>query len=208
MIPIGKNQDLVNYLKKNPGYCIAQHGCHHDYHEFMIDDQQEIRRRLKRGQDLLKQAGFSQPKTFVAPHDQLSLNAIYEAAKQYPIISTHWFQIERLPLKWWPQYLVKKMTQAPHWKVGHTLLLSHPPCYLAENKPLESMLQEIKLSIQQRSLTILITHWWAYFKIPKISQAFISILHELADYLSNDPNICVLSFDDLLRDREIITCTI
>src|SRR5207237_1186408 len=37
--PIGQNPKLVRYLQKNPGYHIAQHGCHHDPCEFASHDQ-------------------------------------------------------------------------------------------------------------------------------------------------------------------------
>src|SRR5882724_10886837 len=67
--PIGGNRELVDYLRAESGYEIAQHGCHHDYCEFGISDRPELVRRLGTGANLLREAGFAKPAAFVAPHD-------------------------------------------------------------------------------------------------------------------------------------------
>ncbi|HWF20158.1 MAG TPA: DUF2334 domain-containing protein, partial [Verrucomicrobiae bacterium] len=103
--PLAGNDELVSYLRKNSGYRIVQHGLHHDCFEFDRDDRAEVRRRLQRGTDLLVTAGFSAPKTFVAPHDRFTRASLDETAKRFEVISSGWYEKDRLPVAWWPRYL-------------------------------------------------------------------------------------------------------
>src|SRR5438552_13995782 len=41
-VHIGANQNLVQYLRANPGFHIVQHGLHHDYLEFESDSFEEV----------------------------------------------------------------------------------------------------------------------------------------------------------------------
>jgi hypothetical protein len=59
------------------------------------------------------------------------------------------------------------------------------------------MLDSIKEAIHSRTLTILVTHWWEYFRDNKPDEAFIAVLHQTADYLAREPGIRVISFDDV-----------
>lgn len=197
-LTIGSNKLLVKYLLDNNGYHIAQHGYRHDVNEFDSLDRQNIIFRMDQGMKLLMEAGFDKPKTFIAPYNKLSWISFQEAAKRYPIISTNWFQRSRLPFRWWPQYAVKKILNKPHWKAGKTILLSHPSSYLSCFRPYDTILEGVKANIQSQTLTVLLTHWWEYFRENKPDQALIDILHRTADYLANDPDIKVISFDNLL----------
>jgi hypothetical protein len=47
--PIGLARELVDYIRAEPGYHVAQHGCHHDILEFGGSDRGELARRLGRG---------------------------------------------------------------------------------------------------------------------------------------------------------------
>src|SRR5581483_1529694 len=87
-VAIGENQKLVRYLLDNPNYHFAQHGFDHSLFEFDSPAQNEIRRKLNDGRELLKSAGLGAPKTFVAPYDKLSRESLRETAKQFSVIST------------------------------------------------------------------------------------------------------------------------
>jgi len=41
------------------------------------------------------------------------------------------------------------------------------------------MLEEIKTSIASQHLTILVTHWWEFFRDQRPDEPFIRILHQL-----------------------------
>ena len=61
------------------------------------------------------------------------------------------------------------------------------------------MLEMIKAQIQQHQLTVLVTHWWEYFREGKRDTQFIAVLHKLADYLQSQSFLKVISFSDLTR---------
>jgi hypothetical protein len=64
------------------------------------------------------------------------------------------------------------------------------------------MLQEIERSIERRKLTVLVTHWWEYFRNGSPDEAFIDVLHRTADYLACRKDLKVVSFDDV-ADRKV-----
>jgi hypothetical protein len=196
---IGRNQKLVNYLHNEPGYRIVQHGCHHDTFEFSVADDETIAHRLNEGTRHLADAGFSAPKTFVAPHDKFSRTAFRKCARHFDVISTGWFELARLPHAWWPKYAIKKVKNAPHWRVGKTLLLSHPGCLLSRFRQRDQIVDHVKAAIANSALTVLVTHWWEYFPEGKADRDFIAVLHQVADYLSTQTDIKVIGFDDLAR---------
>jgi hypothetical protein len=200
-VPIGNNVSLVRYLRENSGYHVVQHGLHHDYFEFDRQGAAEISRRLEEGTRLLTSAGFPRPQTFIAPYDKLSRAAVSEVARHFNILSTGWYELRRLPYSWWPDYLFqKKFAGAPHWRVNGTLLLSHPGCLLSCHRNYDSMLNEIIRSIDSRQLTVLVTHWWEYFRENKPDEEFIRQLHRTADYLASRADIKVVAFSDLLKN--------
>jgi hypothetical protein len=195
LAPIAESRELVDYLKAEAGYHIVHHGCHHDYFEFGLSDRRELARRLDHGTQRLLEAGFSKPRTFVAPYDRLSRAAYLEVAERFDVISTGWFAAGRIPLRWWPGYAQKKLTQQPHWRVGDTTLLSHPGCLLSYQRSYTDMFASVRRAVESNTLTVLVTHWWEYFRDEKTDDAFIGILHEVAAWLASRSDICVVSFD-------------
>ena len=63
------------------------------------------------------------------------------------------------------------------------------------------MLDEIKKSVAGRRLTVLVTHWWEFFRSGEPDRPFIEVLHETAEFLANDPEIKVVSFDDVAAGK-------
>ena len=61
------------------------------------------------------------------------------------------------------------------------------------------MLDTIKGHIRRHQLTVLVTHLWEYFREGKPDEAFIAVLHSLADYLQNEPDLKGIAFSDLKR---------
>jgi hypothetical protein len=196
-VPLAQNRELVEYLHHNQGYRIVQHGCYHDPHEFDRTDRGEVIRRIELGTQRLAEAGFTGVRSFVAPHDKISRVAYQELARRFGVISTGWFEWGRLPLAWRPRYLWKKISGAPHWRVGRTRLLSHPGCLLSYTRPTDQMLVSIQQAIGRGELTVLVTHWWEYFRDGRPDEPFIRALHRTADYLASRPDIKVISFDEL-----------
>jgi hypothetical protein len=201
-LPIGSNKALVSYLLENPGYRIVQHGYHHSLFEFDCERPGNISHRLDQGTRLLEEAGFPKPKTFVAPYDRLSRTSLREVVKRFRVLSTGWFEWRRLPISWLPRYALKKCFRRLHWRVRETFLLSHPGCLLSYQRPCATMLGEVKKSVASSHLTVLVTHWWEYFRNGKANDSFIQILHDTGAWLADQPDIRVISFDDL-ADRTV-----
>jgi hypothetical protein len=203
-VPIGENADLVQYLRSNPGFHVVQHGCCHetvhDRYEFDHDDSNEIGRRLDEGIKFLKEAGFQSPSTFVAPYDRLSRTSLEQVAERFPIVSTGWYELNRVPRRWWPKYFCKKFLHHPHWRAGGTIFLTHPGCHLSYHRSYSIMRNEIEKSIESRKLTVLVTHWWEYFRDGIPDKAFIDVLHETAEWLAWRRDVRVISFDELAEN--------
>jgi hypothetical protein len=199
--PIGSNAKLVQYLRENAGYKIVQHAYHHEFvngaPEFDIHDRRDIARRLDLGTKHLADAGFEKPSTFVAPYDRITRAAYLELNKRFKLVSTGWFEFRRTPLRWWPKLFLKKLRRADHWQVNGLTLLSHPGCLLSYHRPVATMLDEIKRTIESRHLTVLVTHWWEFFRGGEPDRAFIKVLHDLAGYLASNPNIQAISFEEV-----------
>jgi hypothetical protein len=198
--PLGSNPALARYLLENPGYHVLQHGCHHDCFEFDRDASGEISRRITRGKRLLLEAGLPEPETFVAPHDRFSKAAYVEVARNYRVLSTGWFELRRIPRAWWPQYTLKKVRGDAHWRIGRTLLLSHPGCLLSCHRASATILDQIITQLNSRRLTVLVTHWWEYFPGERADERFINLLHETAQYLATNRDVKVISFRNLVRE--------
>ena len=200
-VPIGRNSKLVEYLLANPQFEVVQHGCHHDYFEFDRPSPVEISTRLEQGTQLLMEAGLPRPQTFVAPYDKLSRAGLREVSKRFRVFSTGWFELRRLPASWWPAYASKKLRHAPHWRVNGTTLLSHPGCLLSYHRPYDAMLDTIVRSVSAARITVLVTHWWEYFRDSEPDERFIHVLHETAKYLAAASDIRVIRFSDLASRR-------
>jgi len=199
-VPIGQNRALVEYLLGEPLYHILHHGYDHSPFEFECNAAQ-AEHRLAAGAQRLQAAGFPTPQTFVAPYDRFTAESLRAAAARYPVISAGWFEWRRLPPSWWPAYLLKKLRRRPHWRAHGSLLLSHPGCILSQHRPLQEMRDQIRRAVESQSLTVLVTHWWEYFRDTQPDTAFIEVLHWTADYLARTPDIQVISFADLATGR-------
>jgi len=193
------NAGLVRYLNENPGFRVLQHGYDHSLFEFGSVQRTDIADRLEQGTAALAAAGFATPRTFVAPYDRFSRVSLSEVAKRFGVISAGWFELRRLPFTWWPRYALKKMRKRPHWQIGPTTLLTHPGCLLSYRRPYATMLESVKKQVESQQLTVLVTHWWEYFRDGKPDTAMIGILHATAEWLAGNPNIRVISFDDLAQ---------
>jgi predicted deacetylase len=200
---IGSNPKLVGYLQANPDYEIVHHACHHDFvngkPEFDNDDATDVAQRLEHGAECLREAGFADSGTFVAPYDRLTPASYLEVAKRFNVISTGWFERRRLPQGWLAGYVLHKLSRKKHWRREGTLLLTHPGCHLSYHRKLGEILPRIRASIAERQVTVLVTHWWEYFRTGDPDEPFIDVLHETAKYLASRSDLRVIKFSDAAR---------
>ena len=203
-LPIGKNEELAEYLLCNPGFHITQHGFDHSLFEFDSGNANDICGRLAKGTQLLVDAGFPQPRSFVAPYDRFSRTSLREAARQFRVISSGWYELSRLPQSWWPRYAIKKCLRHPHWRVDGTILLGHPGCLLSRQRPVATMLDQVKKFVSSRRLAVLVTHWWEYFDGDAPNEPFIQVLHETASWLANQSDVRVIAFNAVARSAVLL----
>ena len=60
---------------------------------------------------------------------------------------------------------------------------------------LDVMLANIKTAVLSSHLTVLVTHWWEYFRNHQPNKPFIEVLHQTASFLDKTPGVKVVSFD-------------
>jgi hypothetical protein len=204
-ISLAENPRLVRYLLQNKNLRVVQHGYDHTMNEFASDDLDDLRHRIECGRGVLEGLGFPRSNAFVAPYDQYSRRGIREIASQFRIFSTGWFDLQRLPQKWWLWYAANKVGRRAHWQVDGTLLLSHPGCLLSCHRPREAMLNSVQKAVSGQPLTVLVTHWWEYFRNRQPDEEFIAVLHQTAAWLAKQPDLKVIAFDDLLTIQSPFT---
>jgi hypothetical protein len=200
-VRLSESPELIAYLQANAGYHFAQHGCYHDHFEFDRLDGADARRRLDEGARQFAAAGLPAARAFVAPYDRLSRASLAAVAERFDVLSTGWFELGRQPRAWLPQYLAKKMSGRAHWRVGKTALLSHPGCLLSYLRPREGMMASVKRAVESQTLTVLVTHWWEYYRTGAADEPLIAVLHQLADYLAGVPDLRVISFAELAEGK-------
>lgn len=83
--------------------------------------------------------------------------------------------------------------------------MTHPGCLLSCHRSYEHIPEVIQGVVQSQRLTVLVTHWWEYFRDGRPDQQFISVLHATADFLASDPEIRVLTFDDVVDSRILLS---
>ena len=124
-----------------------------------------------------------------------------EVSTRFRVISTAWFELGRLPYAWWPRYLLNKAAGRNHWSAGRTVLLSHPRCHLSFRRQVLDHARRIRQSIASRQLTVLVAHWWEFFRDQQPDEAFIGILHELAGELAESKDIRLVPFQDVAEGK-------
>src|SRR4029079_8246394 len=137
-------------------------------------------RRLDLGTQHLIDAGFAKPETFVAPYDRITRASYLGLAKRFRVISTGWFEWGRTPIQWWPKLFAARSRRQKHWRADGVTLLSHPGCLLSYQRTYQTMLDQIKAPIRANHLTVLVTHWWEFFRRGDSDIHFIRVLHETA----------------------------
>jgi hypothetical protein len=199
-IPLAENQELVRYLRDEPGYRVAQHGLHHDSvdgrPEFARGTVAECHRRIDRGLALLREAGLPTPTSFVAPQDQISRAAVRAILERFAVLSTGYYDLSRIPRRHAARYLwQKKVRKQRHFLLGGRTLLTHPGCILSYRRPVATMLRDLEDQFRRHPLTVVVSHHWEYFAGGEANQPMIDVLHALAERLAR-PDVRVIDFDN------------
>jgi hypothetical protein len=68
-------------------------------------------------------------------------------------------------------------------------------------RPLDGMMADIRRAVESQKLTVLVTHWWEYYRTGQPDEPLIAVLHQLAEYLANVPDLRVISFAELAEGK-------
>ncbi len=201
-LPIGENPALVGYLRGEPGYCLAQHGLHHDFpggrFEFDGRDAADLEARITRGLARFDEAGLDRPCAFVAPQDRMSRAAMDLVARRFPVVSGSWYDVRRVPRRWWPSYLLqKKVLRREAFRLGGALFLSHPGCRFRPDRDPEAARRQVLDHVASHDVTVVVLHHWEFFPGDREDPARVRALHALAEDLAATPGQRVVAFTDL-----------
>lgn len=199
-VPVSENQELLALIKAQPLFCIAQHGLNHDllanHAEFDWGDERYLEARIIRGLSILEEAGLERPVAFVAPQDRLAKAAMLVLERYFPVISGSWYELKRIPARWWPQYLVqKRVFRHRHFRLGRSLFLTHPGCVFAPNRRPEEALERARTLLKGRGLCVFVLHHWEFFPEGCADAKRIEALHLLAHEIADRAK--VICFRDL-----------
>jgi hypothetical protein len=61
------------------------------------------------------------------------------------------------------------------------------------------MLPSVRHAVLGASLTVLVMHWWEFFRDGVPDEELIGVLHEVAGWLSSRSDIRLVSFEDVAR---------
>lgn len=200
-LPIEENTQFIDYVKHEPRYRVLQHGLRHEFvgghYEFERSDAADLEKRLERGTERMRDAGFEPPSTFVAPQDKLSREAMALVLERFPILSTGWYDLAKVPRVHWPAYLwSKKVKKARHWRTQRNALFTHPGCILSYRRDPSTILPALRSQILSGDITVVVSHHWEYFRGGTRNAPFIAVLHELAEWLASEKDIRVVTFDE------------
>lgn len=203
-LPVEENTALLDYLRHEPGFRVLQHGLRHEFvgghYEFQRDDAEDLRSRIELGKERLREAGFAEPTTFVAPQDKLSRVAMREVLKRFPVISTGWYDLDKVPRRLWAPYLLsKKVRHASHFRTGRHTFFTHPGCILSHRRDPATILPRLRAEVASRDITVIVSHHWEYFLGGRPNVPYMNALSGLCEWLASDKNIRVITFDQAVE---------
>ncbi|MBM4397971.1 MAG: DUF2334 domain-containing protein [Deltaproteobacteria bacterium] len=205
--PIGTAPALVEWLRGTGGACVAAHGLTHAMHdgryEMDLADRARAGAMLDRCLARFEEAGLGRPRAFVAPQDRLSRASMLEAARRFAVVSGGWYSLAKVPRRWWPGYVAsKKLLRRPHWRAGGTVFLSHPGCLFAPWRDPAGMAAGAMAEVGSRVLTVVVVHHWEMFDAAGRPRAVsVAALHALSALLAAEPDVKVVSLDDVADGR-------
>jgi hypothetical protein len=63
------------------------------------------------------------------------------------------------------------------------------------------MVESVRRAVEGATLTVLVSHWWEFFRDGVPDEGLIGVMHEVAGWLAGRPDVRVVSFSDIAAGR-------
>jgi len=170
--PLLRSSPLAAWLRTHTAQCsVAQHG--HDHSrvrqgtEFGALSRQEAAHRIDAGYRLLTRALGEPPRSFVAPWDAMSSEALAAAVARFPVVSTSWLDRDRLPPRWWPAHVAERLLKSEILRIGGGVVLRHrggPVGPSADPAEIPRILDRLA---HRAEVAVVMLHHWMFWDNPE-----------------------------------------
>ena len=164
--PITLNKELITALNSLTNTEFLLHGFNHkgidEKFEFEIDGTETIEEKLRRAIDIFRSAFGTAPRTFVAPEDKYTKNAIKAIMDKFDVFSTGWVDKKRIPASFLFNYYWMKFTNGNILKHNKFLMVEHPGCLFSKFKT-GLYQQRLDPYLKRHEATIIVVHHWEFF---------------------------------------------
>ncbi len=205
---ISENPALVSYVLKHPFIEVAQHGFSHQKNargepEFAQHNNADLKYRLEKGADILRQTFGRTPRCFVPPFDTVSAEALRMIREQYDGISLSSFGHSILPMRLWPGFWIQKRMGHGLFRWGQFRLLQHPGLdfsFQGSDPLFNSLLEECLL--KQDVLVLTLHSWYFFSRDGLLKKDLLACWEKNLLRLLNDHSVKFVSFSELFREAE------
>jgi hypothetical protein len=198
---LNENREIVEFIRSIENCEVLQHGLTHgnigEMQEFGISDEEEIQRRAKLGSALLEECFHSKPSCFVPPYDNPSLETLHFLKSHYKTLSNAQLN-GRLAIKFIGAYTKKKLASRNYMFYDKLLIIEHYGYPLNRFNTPDSILSEVRRTIETNDIIILVNHHWEYFfDWSKLDQSLFGAWQQVIEYLLQKEDLHLLTFSEL-----------
>jgi peptidoglycan/xylan/chitin deacetylase (PgdA/CDA1 family) len=184
--PLERDTPLAVWLRQHRDVArVAQHGLSHarvrDRTEFGALTHEEAGARLREGSDLLQRALGTRPMAFVPPWDALSPGSLSAALALFPVVSTGWVNLRKLPVRFWPQHLSERVSRREALSLDRSLLLRHRGGRLHGATDAADVPGQLRALTRGAAVAVVVLHHWM-FPGPEVHPAIEALARALRDH--------------------------
>lgn len=200
---LDQNTELLAKLNTMQANEYLHHGFEHSgtdgLCEFETRDSKLLSYKLERGRQILTRCFGQTPRTFVAPQDKYSREAIELIQSRFDTFSLGWIDRSRLPPSLFGKYACKKLFKRNHLHHGNLLMTEHPGCHYSRYVPRSISDPKLDAHLAQHDFTIIVTHHWEFFEGGKLIKSMWDAFKSRIQALHADPNTRLIRFSELYR---------
>ncbi|KZZ81181.1 hypothetical protein A3767_16415 [Oleiphilus sp. HI0133] len=198
---LDENTHLLQQLNAMHRNEFLHHGYEHSGQnglcEFESRDTELLAHKLQHGREILRRCFNQAPKTFVAPQDKYSPEALRLIQSRFETFSLGWIDRSRLPHSIIPKYVVKKLLKRNSMRYGDTLLTEHPGCHYSQYVSRELSDAKLDAALNANPFTIIVTHHWEFFDQGKLIHSMWDAFKSRILALQADRNTQLITFSQL-----------